>query len=389
MWTVKSWYEDSRAEAAASSSIIKQNAAFSLKTYEALQPSVPRAEIVRRLQASNRTRLDAVPDLTRYPELRGARELVEARWRGLRDGAGLNDEEWAATCDNNFYGHRYVYNSCTPPAHDALANGQIAGRLGCTWVFFPWSDRGPILGNNLDSSPDEAFGEPPWPAVNEHLIMGSVSSGIFLDEQSPEVFPAPVNDLVARYCRTAAEAVEMLTRYNYFWGPCNRIVIDHNHRAAMIEKSACRIGVRWSPDGFAFITAMTVAEPAMNAYLADRRAASLKARHLPEDCSDTTYWRGADHRRALLDALLDEARKAPTLEKLRQIMQFRDPKRGYVCYNAEVFHSGGPPCEYTLRTSLWILRERRAQWWAKAGDVPSFENLQPDVTYSDVLAWDS
>ena len=146
---------------------------------------------------------------------------------------------------------------------------------------------------------------------------GGVSSGVFLDEESPEIFPAPVAKLVARYCRNADEAVEMLSRYNYFWGPGNMLIADRQHRVAMIEKSACRIGVRWGQDGFGFVTAMTAEHPEMNKFLADRRAASLPARGLKAPCADTRYWEAQDKRRAIINRLLDEARQAPTLEKLR------------------------------------------------------------------------
>jgi len=303
------------------------------------------------------------------------RDLVEAAWRGTRDGAQMSDEQWAASCDANFYYHRYV---CSSPARS----------LGCSYMFFPESDHGPILANNLDSSPAEPFGTPAWPAISEHLIWGGVSSGVYGDEKSPETFPAPVPRIVGRYCRSTDEAVEMLERYKYFWGPGNVLLIDRDKNVAMIEKSACRIGVRRSPDGVGFITAMTAEEPGMNDFLRDRRAASLRARNLPENCADTAYWNGADHRRALMAELLDEARRNPTLERLRQNIQFRDPERGRVCYNGEILFPGGAPCEHTIRTTIWSLREGRAMWWAKESETPSFENRQEDVTFTDVWLWD-
>lgn len=375
MWTISSWYEEARREAEANREHVRRMADFRLDILGGqITPRRSRVEVGQLLAASNRERLEAVPDLTRYPELRGMRELVEAGWRGTRDGAGLSDEQWAATCDAGFYGHRYIASGRKPPT-------------GCTYVFFPDSDHGPILANNLDSSPREPFGAPAWPAINEHLIFGAVSSGLFNDEQSPEIFPAPVNKIAARYCRSTDEAVEILTRYNYFWGPGNRIVIDRNRNVAMVEKSACRIGVRRSPDGFGFITAMTAQEPGMNAWLADRRAYSLKARNLPPDCDDVHYWRGGDRRRALLNELLDEGRKQPTLEKLRSIIQFRDDKRGLVCYNGELL-PGGSPVDHTIRTTIWLLREGRAMWWAIGDGKPSYENRREDVLFKDVLLWD-
>ncbi len=375
MWTITGWYEEARREAAQNADFCRRWAEHVLTGYERSLPGVARTEVVSRLHNSNVQRLAAVPDLTKYPELRGMRDLVDAQWRGTRDGAGLTDGQWAANCDGLHYYHRNL---------ESLAGGG----QGCSYVFFPESDHGPILANNLDSTPEEPFGEPAWIALSEHLIYGGVSCGIYCDEQSPETFPAPIWRLAGRYCRTTDEATEFLTRYKHFWGPGNGILIDRDMNVAMVEKSACRIGVRHSPDGFGFITAMTMHEPSMKAYLADRQAASLKARGLPEECADTAYWRGAGRRHDLMNELLEEARESPTLEGLRRFIQFRDPRRGQVCYNGEILFPGGPPCEHTLRTTIWLLREGRAMWWAKEGDTPSFENRMPDLDYKDVWLWD-
>ena len=117
-------------------------------------------------------------------------------------------------------------------------------------------------------------------------ISGGVSSGVYKDEKTPEIFPAPVYELVARYCRNTDEAVEMLTRYNHFWGPTNLLVADRQSNVAMIEKSACRIGTRRRNDGFGFITAMTAEEPGMRAFLADRRAAQQNSRRRYENADE-------------------------------------------------------------------------------------------------------
>lgn len=375
MWTIGSSYEQSRRKAVRQAVQICKMADFRLSIYEKQCPGLSRQEIGRMLDRSNRQRLDAVPDLKQYPELRGMRDLLEAEWRGTRDGAGLTPEQSAVTSDSGFYGHRYIAAGRKPPP------------ARCSYVFFPRSDRGPILANNLDSSPDEPFGAPGWPAMSEHLITGGVSSGVWFDEESPEIFPAPVSRLVARYCRNTDEAVEMYTRYNLFWGPGNLIVVDRDCNVAMIEKSACRIGVRRSPDGFGFITAMTAEEPGMNAFLEDRRAHSLKARGLPADCDDAAYWAGADKRRGLMNELLDEARANPTLETLQRFIQFRDPRRGLVCYNGDPLPSG-KPVEHTIKTTIWLLREGIAQWWAIEDGKPSFENRKEDIRFKDVWLWE-
>lgn len=86
--------------------------------------------------------------------------------------------------------------------------------------------------------------------------------------------------------------------------------------------------------------------------------------------------------------LIDEARRKPTLEGMRRFIQFRSPERGNVCGNGEILFPGGPESEYTLKTSVWLLREGRAMWWAREGNKPSFENQKSDVLFKDVWLWD-
>lgn len=376
MWTIQGWYAAGFEEGRANADHKRQMADYVLAGLEAKMPGTSRDEICALLTKSNADRLNAVPDLTRYPELRGMRELIEAEQRGIREGAKLDDLQAAVLVDGHFF------------LHTVIDRGKWTPKARCSVVFIPESDHGPLFGANLDSGPDEPYGAPDWPAGSEHLVMGGVSSGVYLDEESPEIFPAPVFRLVERYCRTTDEAVEMLTRYNHFWGPGNFLVADRNRRTAMIEKTAARIGVRWSPDGFGFVTAMTAEDPEMNAYLADRRKASLVSRGLTDPCGDTRYWELQDQRRVLMNRLIDEARRDPSLESVRTMLQYRGDD-GMTCDNGDVLHPSDPPIEYTLRTHIVSLGEARAWWWArdKQRNIPSWENPQEDVVYDDVLRW--
>lgn len=371
MWTVEDWYDEARASAELNAAVMRANAEMCLQMLVEADPEWTRDECILELKKWNQERLDAVPDLTRYPELRGVRELVEARWRGWRDGVQMNDAQWASYCGWFSYYQRFL---------------RRPGRARCSCVYFPSSDRGPLFASNLDSSPSEAFGPPGWVA-GEHFVTGSVSSGVYLDELSPEIFPAPVHDLVNHHCTTTDEGVAMFTRYNLFWGPCNFILVDRGHNVAMIEKSACRIGVRRSPDGFGFVTAMTAEETSMKAFLADRRAASISARNLPPGNIDEVYWAKQDKRRELMNELLDEARKAPTLNGLRSLVQFRSEDRGNVAGNGERYLPDGPESEYTLCTTIWVLSEGRVLWWAREGDTPSWENRKEDLCFENVPLW--
>jgi hypothetical protein len=380
MWTTAEWHGQALAGAKADPAQVRNMVELRLELLRD-RGSASLDESSRDLLRFHRERHSAVPDLSRYPELRGMRELLLAENRGYQEGAGLTDLELAAYISGYAYYHRFIASKPAPAASPL-------GKANCSWIFFPASDRGPLAANNLDSTPRQLFSRPCWPAHNEHVFMGGVSSGLFMDELSPELFPAPVYRLVSRYCRSADETVDLLTRYTLFWGPGNLLVADRNRRTAMIEKSACRIGVRWSPDGFGFVTAMTAEEPGMHAYVAGRRAASVAARGLPAGNLDECYWAKQDARRELMNGLMDEARRRPTFEAMRRFIQFRDPVRGNVCGFGEPVAPGGPASEYTIRTVIWELRERRARWWAQDGDTPSWERPMPDETFPDESAWD-
>ena len=148
MWSLSETYETARREAERNADIIRRRADHALNIYMAHMPGVTREEVGQRLKASNRERLDATPDLNTYPELRGMHEVIEAEWRGTRDGAGLTDDQWAATCNGSFYMHRHIYGEVGRENH------------GCTCIYFPESDCGPLLAVNLDTDREEPYGPP-------------------------------------------------------------------------------------------------------------------------------------------------------------------------------------------------------------------------------------
>lgn len=375
-WTKKDWYREAFELARATKDRIQKMALYRLHVLERGLSDQSRDVIVKKMDRLNQERLAAVPDLLKYPELRGVADLIRASWEGARDGAELDFPEWVAHCDGGFYYHRNVLN---------VGRSSDKDPSRCTYIYFHTSDEGPILANNLDSSLKEPYGAPTWPAINEHLIYGGVSSGIFYDELSPEIFPVPIKELVARYCRTTEEAVEFLTRYKLFWGPGNVILIDRQNRIAVIEKSACRIGVRYLSDGFGFVTSMTAADPEFRAYLVDRRENSLKERGLGPDSGDAHYWKAADRRHALLEELLAEAKKCPTYAELKRLIQYRsDHGNVLVCGDSL---GGGAESAYTLRTTIWKLSNLEAHWQGINDNNPIYEAPVRTEKYVDVLPW--
>ena len=376
MWTSQAAYQAAYAAAQANAEFIRNRSEHLLVNYVQQMPGASREEIGRLIGESNKERLDAVPDLRQYPELRGMREIIEAEWRGTREGAQLDNVLAEVQASANFYYHRHI------------CGGKVKPKAHCSNVYFATSDHGALFGSNLDTDIHEPYGPPDWPLCNEHLIVGGVSSGVFLDEESPEIFPAPVDRLVARYCRSTEEAVEMFSRYNYFWGPRNSLVIDRENNVALLEKTSCRLGVRHSPDGFGFLTAMTAQDPEIKTFLADRRSASLAERGLTTPCADTRYWDAQDVRHGIMERLLDEARENPTLEGMRALLQYRG-EDGVVCDNGDMLHPDDPPIEHTIKTQIICLSEKRALWWTRDNEknIPSWQNRREDVTFKNVWSW--
>ena len=171
MWTISAAYDEARAFAQANAEYIRNRAEHYLANYEKHLPGMSRDEIGRTLAQSNRERLDAVPSYDQYPELRGMPEIVAATWRGTRDGAQLDDGLAAVYTNANFYYHRVI------------CSGRVKPKAHCSVVYFPTSDHGALLGTNLDTDIYEPYKTPSWPLCNEHLIMGGVYSGVYLDEE--------------------------------------------------------------------------------------------------------------------------------------------------------------------------------------------------------------
>ena len=108
LWTRQGWYRGAKDLAARNAGVIRGMAQLLFDNIRTNLPGATHDDVVRLLETSNRQRLNAVPSLSKYPELRGMRELVEAMWRGWRDGAELDAARWAALCDGQFYYHRVI-----------------------------------------------------------------------------------------------------------------------------------------------------------------------------------------------------------------------------------------------------------------------------------------
>jgi hypothetical protein len=168
--------------------------------------------------------------------------------------------------------------------------------------------------------------------------------------------------MVDEMCGTTSEAVDLLTRLNLFWGPCNTLVADRHGTSAIIEKSTCRYGLRESADGFAATTEMSAEEPGFKQYLWETRERSLQKRGLGHTSADWAYWKTCERRSARLLRLVDEAKREPTYEKLERIIYDHTGQPEQVHMDGSKSHPDQEEGEWSLRTTIWIVNERRATY---------------------------
>ncbi len=313
---------------------------------------VPEEEAARRVVADYRRRLDALPPLAEYPELKGMPECVMAYNQGTADGAEITAADAMLMANYRF------------TLHSLFKREPVANGPGCTLIYFPRGARGAMVANNNDGlACQQMHVEPPWIVANRAgMIFGTVSSGVFEDETSPQIFPAPVFLMAYEMTSTTAEAVDLLTHLCKFWEPCNTLVADRHGESVIIEKSACRYGVRRSKDGFSATTEMSAEDPVYKAFLWETRKRSLKARGLTFDSPDWAYWKAAERRSARLLKLVEEAKEAPTFAKIEAAIYDHTGQPEQVHMDGSKCHPDQEEGEWTLRTTIWVIDERQAQY---------------------------
>ena len=114
----------------------------------------PVEELVAKVKTYDQERLEAVPSLTEYPELRGHRERIDAEDRGTRD-AGVSKEMIAMERTLDFYTHTRLYEE-TGRAYYAEA-----GVEECRILYVPDSEIGPIHAKNVDGPIEGWLPQPP------------------------------------------------------------------------------------------------------------------------------------------------------------------------------------------------------------------------------------
>jgi len=315
-----------------------------------------------------KARMAADLDLTKFPECRGLREIVEAEHRGFLEAC---NEPWMMAYEFNWYwfisrrlNTRFVATQ-TPKGH-------------CTHVWINHGEEGVVQGNNLDDirrpfmklmlkPPKEG---PKGDPIKRVLQVGGVSAAVLCDEEPKDIFPVNVHEILPEDIDTVREVVKFLERYREFFGPGNQIWADPKLDSVAIEKSNCRMGVRWAKNGASAITALSYLTPEMNAFKKERDVMSVKARGWDlEDNADTIVWAGAERRYHRLLKLTDEeARRGASLWGVANIVLDRDaPPPERISVAGERSHPMEWEVNWTLvstasvtfgptrRTLMWIL----------------------------------
>ena len=187
-------------------------------------------------------KMGALPDLHVFPELEGMDCYLDEQARGFAAGAEIDVREVFLA---RYWKEMFFY----------FCGGGSLAADHCSEFWFPHTPNGPLLGKGWDDVmtwygdnpfpvPPAHPGEPPVQkippqdksrgfrrsgTVNEMGLCLDNSGGAsyeYEEKSDKTLFPVPVNELVLSCCATTLEAVEMLTRYNIYWGPCNLVAGD-------------------------------------------------------------------------------------------------------------------------------------------------------------------
>lgn len=345
-----------------------------------------RTEIVKLWQE----RLDADVDLTRYPECRGLREIVQSEYQGYLDGCG-GDTVQAAYYYNWAYflrlrlQTRYFGFPENERGKRTVADVYDMSAHACTAVWYEDSPDGPLNGKNLDSTPNQRMGAwiphhiPHGEPIRGIRLMGTASNAIYCDEEPEEIFPVNLDDIVPDDIRTVQDYVEFRHRYRQFCGPGNAVFVDEEGRSVAIEQSNCRMCWRFSTNGISAVTAFDFRTPELYAFKLERDRLSLEKRGWNEECPDWIYWRGCNARGERLMRLVEEeGRRGPTLEGMaRLLLDPEGPLPDRISTANEPFYPGLNSNFWTVYTWVCVVfgSERRTYRWEQPPNpvVPIFK----------------
>ena len=313
----------------------------------------------------SRQRMASDPDLTRYPECRGLRELVEAERQGFAEA--LDDPVAAAA-------HFDWYWFCSRRLNTRFV-GRTPPPSQCTDFWFgDTQEDGPIHGSNRDDVlfryPANFRREPTTAGEGRHIkritCVGGVSAAVLCDEEPECLFPVNLDWIMPDGIAGLGEHVAFMESYREFWGPGNQLWVDPEMNFAALEKANIRMGVRYS-QGRGAITACAYLTPEMNAFKKERDRASLEVRGWTEDSLDAVYWDGCERRyRRLLGLVEAEAERGATLIGAAQIaLDHAVPFPDRICLAGEQGHPDEKMQNWTLNSFARCISgpNRRMLWW--------------------------
>lgn len=327
--------------------------------------------LIRKVQAFHRERLDAIPDLTTYPELRGYRDLIDAEEGGLGE-AGVDEATIALLKSLSFWRQTRLQQETGRPYYATVLPEK------CRILYLAESDRGALHLKNMDDP--LTYWKPvpphppnsPWP-YSHPLVFDRVGSGLHIDEIPPEIFPVDVHELCKAHCTTVPEATEFLVRYNYFWGSQNLLVHDYHGNSMAFEKTWCRVATRGpNQAGINFINGMGALDSELGAFHRQQRQKYLDCIGADwENSPDGCYFTVCENKWKNMAHYVDELSLNPTWENAKQLMEQRDSD-GPMCLTGAKSHPDQKVAGCTLRMDIYEMdhkRLHRRQW---RGNIPAY-----------------
>lgn len=297
----------------------------------------------------DKERLACEPDYGVFPELKGHLGLLQAEREGFKEASGLGDLEAAHTFSMWFFNSRRI-------GGNHLARYDIITAPGCTNVFIPGGLEGVTISDNrdiglLDDMTGLANLTPEFVFKHNldgvHWLQGGVSAAVLLDDEPACSFPGDpftYQHLIPPECFDDIDVmIDFMTRYNEFYGPGNKILVDRHLNAVAMDKSNCKVAFRKpTVNGAIAITACAYLDPELSAHQLARaaKAAEMKGESV-EDSSDSNYHLGSRKRYQRLVDLTDEAAKGqPTIwDALEVVADHAVPYPDRVCLAGESCHS--------------------------------------------------
>jgi hypothetical protein len=340
----------------------------------------PTQKVIDDVRTYHKERLDAVPDLARYPELRGYRDLLLEQYRAMTD-AGI-DEDTIALAETLLFWRDTRLLQQTGKAWHAVVTPEK-----CRVLYAPESDEGAIHAKNIDDPLTYWKPRPPYPKDakwpwTHPLRFDGVGSGLHMDEIPPEIFPVNPHELCNEHCTTVNAATEFMVRYNYFWSSQNLLVHDMHGNSMVFEKTRCRVATRKpNSKGINFITGMGALDPQIREFQTQQREKYLKQIGSDWNGMDGCFWKVCQGKWDNMARYVDELSKNPTVAGVKELMEKRDSS-GPMCLTGKKSHPDDKITGCTLVMDIWLMDKKklhRRQW---RGETPAYLDAPEIVQFN-------